>query len=447
MLSAELPVLRHTLLAALGLTACAGGINKPDGDADPTDVGPGTTDTSDTGEPPASPCPDAESLLDRDGNASGYVRCGDGAINRTDAHVWASGACETDADCGTGMVCIGDDIASVGHTDSFCIEADCETGDDCDSGECGMSSYDDGCGPMVRLTCRTDEDDCRSDDDCTDSANQCVTPYWSEEVWVCAGYDCAIGRPLVVDDSGHQGIVADIEVSQGRVLPIAGLDGETRASLAAWWAHVAQMEHASVASFARVTLELMSLGAPPDLLADVQTAAADEIVHARLAFEQASRFAGVTLGPAPLATAGVFPRVGAEAVLKGLIAEACVGETVGVAEARVARAGCRDAALIGVFSQIIDDETRHASLAWRTLQWLLERNPELVHMAEDAFTEAISAVLSSGELAVPDRPEWGLLGSRQRTQAREDAVLQVVLPCAQALLAKARRAVVTPRHP
>jgi len=441
MLSADFPVLRHTLLAALGLTACTGSINKPDGEPDPTDLGPETTDTSDTGSPVVTPCLDGESLLDRDGAPSGYVMCADGAINRTDSHVWASGACGTDADCGDGMVCIGDDIASAGSAESYCIEANCETNADCDSGECGLSSYDDGCGPVVSLHCRDeDTDECRADADCPESENQCVTTYWSEEVWVCAGYDCAIGRPLMVGTGRQHAVVAGIEVAPGSVRAIPGLDGETRGALAAWWAHVAQLEHASVASFARVTLELMSLGAPPDILRDVQSAASDEIVHAQLAFEQASRFSGITLGPAPLSTAGVVPRVGAEAVLKGLIAEACVGETVGVAEARIAREGCTDPALQGVFTQIIDDETRHAALAWRTLAWLLDRHPELVDVAEDSFTEAIAAVVSSDTVAVPSRPMWGLLGSNERSTAREEAVRKVVLPCAQALLDRARLA-------
>lgn len=436
----HLPVLRRTLLAALGLSACAGSVDKPAGDANPTDVVP-DTDTGDTEEPTTGVCPEAESLLDRDGAPAGYIRCADGAINRTDSHVWASGTCTTDDDCGVGSVCIGDDIAGVGNDQAFCIEADCETSADCDSAECGLSSYDDGCGPIVRLTCRTDEDECRSDDNCTDSADQCVTPYWSEAVWVCAGYDCAIGRPLVLEGANGQrnGIVADIRIAPGQVSHIDGLDHETRSVLAAWWAHVAQMEHASVASFARVTLELMSLGAPPDLLRGVQAAASDEIDHAQLAFQQASRFAGVTLAPAPMATAGVAPRMGAEAVLKGLISEACVGETVGVAEARAALSGCTDASLKAVFTKIIDDETRHAALAWRTLAWLLDQHPELVRVAEETFAEATSALLAGEVISMPDRPEWGLLGASRRASLRQEAVLTVVLPCSQAVLSQARR--------
>ena len=300
----------------------------------------------------------------------------------------------------------------------------------------------------MRLACRTDDDECRSDDSCSSSADQCVTPYWSEEVWVCAGYDCGIGRPLILQgaDGQSRGIVADIRIEPGRVAAIPALDDETRSVLAAWWAHVAQMEHASVASFARVTLELMSLGAPPDLLRGVQSAASDEIDHAQSAFEQASRFAGVALAPAPMDTAGVRPRMGAKAILHGLITEACVGETVGVAEARAAMEGCTDDALKAVFTKIIDDESRHAALAWRTLAWLLEQQPELVELAEQAFEEATAAVLASEEISMPHRPQWGLLGAGQRARLRQEAVAAVVLPCSQAVLGRARGASPTRSH-
>jgi hypothetical protein len=58
---------------------------------------------------------------------------------------------------------------------------------------------------------------------------------------------------------------------------VDGLSGEQRAELAAQWAADGAAEHASIASFARATLQLMALGAPAGLLADTQRAAADEV--------------------------------------------------------------------------------------------------------------------------------------------------------------------------
>ena len=53
-----------------------------------------------------------------------------------------------------------------------------------------------------------------------------------------------------------------------------------RAQLAAHWAHLGQMEHASIAAFARFGLQLLSLGAPSELVEACNHALADEIGRA-----------------------------------------------------------------------------------------------------------------------------------------------------------------------
>lgn len=58
------------------------------------------------------------------------------------------------------------------------------------------------------------------------------------------------------------------------------------------------MEHASVAAFARFTLQLLAMGAPAELVQASVGAAADELDHARLRFGIADRFDG-RLGAPP----------------------------------------------------------------------------------------------------------------------------------------------------
>ena len=58
-----------------------------------------------------------------------------------------------------------------------------------------------------------------------------------------------------------------------------------------------QGEQASVASFARFSLDLLSVGAPADLVDDAHDAAKDEIQHAKLAFGLASFYLGETVQP------------------------------------------------------------------------------------------------------------------------------------------------------
>ena len=52
-------------------------------------------------------------------------------------------------------------------------------------------------------------------------------------------------------------------------------------------------EHASVASFARHTLQLLNIGAPSELLMSSQKAAIDEVRHAKMCYGLAAAFFGL----------------------------------------------------------------------------------------------------------------------------------------------------------
>jgi hypothetical protein len=109
------------------------------------------------------------------------------------------------------------------------------------------------------------------------------------------------------------------------------LDAGTRAALADAWLRDALEEHASVAAFARLTMHLLSLGAPPDLVAESQRASLDEIRHAKIAFASARRYGGAALGPGRLALDGAVEPVDLVELVRLTAAEGCVGETLGAA--------------------------------------------------------------------------------------------------------------------
>jgi hypothetical protein len=106
------------------------------------------------------------------------------------------------------------------------------------------------------------------------------------------GSSCVVGRPFI-DASGERVAPARRGRSwaRGRRPRLARLSAVERAVLAAAWTQDALVEHASVAAFARTTLELMALGAPAELVAGAQAAAADEVRHARVSFALASAYA------------------------------------------------------------------------------------------------------------------------------------------------------------
>ena len=93
-------------------------------------------------------------------------------------------------------------------------------------------------------------------------------------------------------------------------------------------------EHASVASFARHSLQLMSMGAPPQLLIGAQQAGLDEINHAKMCYGIAEAFLGTNIQPSSLDIDGSVKTLSEEEVIQSVINEGCIGETIAAVKAQ-----------------------------------------------------------------------------------------------------------------
>jgi hypothetical protein len=213
-----------------------------------------------------------------------------------------------------------------------------------------------------------------------------------------------------------------------------------RARLAEGWTKIALMEHASIAAFARFTLQLMSLGAPADLVERSNAAMADELAHAKLAFALASAYADRDVGPGLLDIRGACDGTSLSEILVTAIREGCVGETVAALEAAEALEYAIDPVVRRALAKIVQDETRHAELAWRFVQWAVELGgDELRQLAWQEFRAAgsdppeewSSRSLEKEELQLL---EGGLVPDSLRQLVRTEAVARVVLVCARSLL-------------
>ncbi|HEY6080394.1 MAG TPA: ferritin-like domain-containing protein, partial [Polyangiaceae bacterium] len=169
-----------------------------------------------------------------------------------------------------------------------------------------------------------------------------------------------------------------------------------------------RMEHASIAAFARFSLQLLSLGAPPELVDSCTQALADETAHTKLCFRIASAYAGRALGPGPLDIQRSLEQSSLAQIVELVIAEGCFGETSAALDALEAAQNASDPVIAASYARIATDEQRHAELAFRFVRWALERGDESV---PDAVR---SAVLT---------PPSSHAGARQ-----------VTLPCLRALL-------------
>jgi hypothetical protein len=254
------------------------------------------------------------------------------------------------------------------------------------------------------------------------------------------GQTCAIGRPLMVSGVPCTAKPRDRSdwAAEAAAPDVGTLDPSLRSALARHWLEVAALEHASVASFARFTLELLALGAPPGLVGDAQRAALDEVEHARLAYGLASSYLGRPVGPAALDIRGLEVSRDARNVMRALVVEGCIGETVGAAEALALAQTVADPALRRVHARVAADEQRHAELAWRALAWLLDlAGGDVAREAARLFAELDTTSLSS-DSADPGvaAPPHGLLTTMERAAIRRQAVGEVIAPCAEALLAR-----------
>jgi hypothetical protein len=179
------------------------------------------------------------------------------------------------------------------------------------------------------------------------------------------------GRPL--RDVAGDAVLADSVPSKGwaRAVELAPNPDEV-----AFWLESATAEHASVAEFARLSLALLALGAPAELVADVHRAALDEVEHASTCFSIASRFAGRELGPGPLDVSRALATASAslEELVECTVRDGCIGEGAAaieletIARAHAGEPFARDVMKMG------DDEARHAELAWRILAFALAKD-------------------------------------------------------------------------
>lgn len=252
---------------------------------------------------------------------------------------------------------------------------------------------------------------------------------------------CIGGRPFLVDETPR---VAPIQarthdpqwsLAEMRNPAMEALSADERAELAAAWARDGAFEHASVASFGRFALELMAVGAPPDLVTAAHEAAMDEVRHAKLCLSLASKYAGHVLEPAP------FPFDGRVVVSFNLVdiasrvaKEGAIGETIAAVIAAEQLARAEDPAVRDVLAIIAEDEARHAELAFRTLAWAIRVGGlEVADAMTKSFVQAINHLDVSGASEHPALVAHGRLGATALRQAAKRGMDDVVRPAMNAL--------------
>jgi hypothetical protein len=341
--------------------------------------------------------------------------------------------CKTDSDCApSGVICVCPEFGPIG----YCVPATCTSSADCLPGfDCLTHEVSSTCG-AVGFACQMPGDPCGTRGDCGGGICSAVTG--GRQCSTLPG--CAIGRPFLVHGSERVAPCderqdwLDVEIEPS----LLDHSAELRARLAHEWARAGQMEHASIAAFARFALQLMSLGAPPALIERATQAMADETAHAKLCFALASRYRGKSVGPGALVVEGSLDAMSTAEIVELTIREGCIGETVAAIEATEAAEHASDPVVRAALRRIAADETRHAELAWRFVSWAIEQNgSEIALLVEREFSELLRGVepALAEELSIEDQHllARGVVPQPLRDVLRARALREVVEPCVRAL--------------
>jgi hypothetical protein len=232
--------------------------------------------------------------------------------------------------------------------------------------------------------------------------------------------------------------------SAGPVGIIETDDEPTRDALAAQWRENGRTEHASVAAFARLTLDLMALGAPPELVADANRDALDEIRHTELCFGLARAIDGRIESP------GAFPEAARARTLSRsrtlALAQLAVDSLVdgalheGVSARIIAKLArrCEAPAIQAILKEIAADEGRHARHGWDVVRWCLAEGGESVARALEGALRALPKTMSS---PMPDAARdgrwecWGIMGEELEAEEHEATRADLERRIAQAIAA------------
>lgn len=186
-------------------------------------------------------------------------------------------------------------------------------------------------------------------------------------------------------------------------------DPDLRSALAAQWRENGRTEHASIAAFAKLTLDLVALGAPPKLIADAQRDALDELRHTELCFSVARALDGKAESPGPFPAArsasggSGFGQLAVDSLVDGALHE---GVSARVIAQLVKR--CEDPATREVLRELAADEGRHAAHGWDVVEWCLEQGGEAVRAALLGAVQALPTSIS------PHLPEAARGGAWER---------------------------------
>lgn len=199
---------------------------------------------------------------------------------------------------------------------------------------------------------------------------------------------------------------------------------EAPAGVGVAWRRNGLTEHASVAAFARVSLELMALGAPRRLVDAAHADAIDESRHTDLCFDLARRFDGRDVRPGAFPAAAARPsrgprtwrlcRLAVDSLIDGAINEGVSARVVASLSKEV-----EDEAVADVLRSIARDEGRHAVHGFEVLAWCVMVGGAPVAAAVESALHHLPATLGAPLHETAVDGSWERYGIPGRSREEE----------------------------
>ncbi len=232
-------------------------------------------------------------------------------------------------------------------------------------------------------------------------------------------------------------LLPPVRPGTGWLSPLArtiDIPGDAR-GVAEAWRENGRTEHASVAAFAKLTMDLVALGAPEALLRVAQEDAHDEIRHARACFSLARDMDGMDQSPGPFPQPRGFSfgtrfrsirlaRLAVESLIDGALHE-------GLSAAVISKLATQTTVpvIASTLRGLAADEGRHAAHGWDVVEWCLQEGGGGVAAAlRGAMLALPEEIPPENEPAAAASGEWQRFGiAGRRLKQGEYAKAQAAL--------------------
>jgi hypothetical protein len=223
--------------------------------------------------------------------------------------------------------------------------------------------------------------------------------------------------------------LAEIVDPEIEALPLAG-----RAKLGALWQARGALELRVAAGFSALSFELLEHGAPPVVYATVGQAIRDEIRHAEISVEIASKYRGdapIWPEPEPTNVPPFVPTTGAMHATLYVIAMCCLNETIACGVLQAGIALTKSPLIRAALGVILEDEIEHARAGWAYMgssYVTAEMKQELPKWVHRAHVAKLREFIVDPPTPEEDFADHGILSRARLRQVVRETLGSAVFP-------------------